>query len=67
MKFHLPELGATRREKSVLITVKPKDLDVAEVFYDEGISGKVTVLKRDGFKELYLYRIENEIRTIVLL
>ena len=54
-----------RQEKICTDHCKAKNLEVTGVFYDEGVSGKVTVLKRDGFKELYLYCIENEIRTIV--
>ena len=38
---------------------------MVKVFYDVGVSGKISVLKRDGFKELYLYCIEHEIKTIV--
>ena len=40
-------------------------LEVCGVFYDEGISGNVSVFQRTAFKDLYLHCLENGIRTIV--
>jgi DNA invertase Pin-like site-specific DNA recombinase len=41
------------------------DLQVAATFYDEGVSGKISFLKRKGFKQMYLYCLENDVSTIV--
>ena len=54
-----------RQEKICTDYCKSNNLEMVKVFYDVGVSGKISVLRRDGFKELYLYCIENEIRTIV--
>ena len=54
-----------RQEKICTDYCKSNKLEIVKVFYDVGVSGKISVLRRDGFKELYLYCIENEIRTIV--
>jgi DNA invertase Pin-like site-specific DNA recombinase len=35
------------------------------VFYDEGISGKVSVFNRNAFRDLYLYCLENSVKIVV--
>ena len=35
------------------------------MFYDEGVSGKQPVLKRTGFKSLYTFCLDSDIRIIV--
>ena len=40
-------------------------LEPVEIFYDEGVSGKQPVLKRNGFKSLYSFCLDTEIRVIV--
>tara|TARA_Y100000593_G_C4303664_1_gene334641 strand:+ start:110 stop:820 length:711 start_codon:yes stop_codon:yes gene_type:complete len=42
-----------------------ENLEVAEIFYDQGVSGSSSVLDRFQFKRMYLYCIENDIRNIV--
>ena len=54
-----------RQEKICVDFCKTHKMDVCAVFYDFGVSGKVSVLKRDGFKQLYLYCLENGIDTII--
>ena len=40
-------------------------LEPVAVFYDEGVSGKQPVLKRNGFQSLYAFCLDNNIRVIV--
>ena len=40
-------------------------LEPVEVFYDEGVSGKQPVLKRNGFKPLYTFYLNRNIRIVV--
>lgn len=55
----------TRQLESCNLYCSREKLAVEGVFYDMGVSGKTSVFKRDKFKELYFYCLENDIRTIV--
>ena len=54
-----------RQEKICRDFCETHQLDACGIFYDSGVSGKISVLKREGFKQLYLYCLENDITTIV--
>ena len=40
-------------------------LQVTTIFHDQGVSGQVSVFKRQEFKRMYLYCLEQDVKTIV--
>ena len=54
-----------RQEQACIDYCKSNQLEVDEIFYDSGISGKVSVFQRDAFKKLYLHCLDRGIKTIV--
>ena len=40
-------------------------LEPVQIFYNEGVSGKQPVLKRNGFKSLYTFCLDSDIRILV--
>ena len=57
--------SSQRQSKICLDYCQNNKLQVCQVFYDEGVSGKISILKRKQFKQLYLYCLENDIKTVV--
>jgi len=54
-----------RQEHACIDYCKSNRLEVHGVFYDLGVSGKVSVFQRNGFKDLYLHCLEHDVRTII--
>ena len=54
-----------RQEQICTEYCKSNNLLVQSVFYDEGISGKVSVFNRNAFRDLYLYCLENNVKIVV--
>ena len=54
-----------RQEQACIDYCKLNRLEVDEIFYDSGISGKVSVFQRGEFKNLYLHCLDRGIKTIV--
>ena len=54
-----------RQEQACIDYCKSNRLEVDGIFYDSGVSGKVSVFQRDEFKNLYLHCLDREIKTIV--
>ena len=57
--------SSKRQEEICRSYCKTNKLEPIQVFYDEGVSGKQPVLKRNGFKSLYTFCLDNEIKVIV--
>lgn len=58
--------SGVRQEKTCREYAKSNRYSVKKIFYDKGVSGSISVYKRDAFLELYMYCIENEIRHIIV-
>ena len=54
-----------RQEKICLDYCKSNKFSVAGIFYDEGVSGKVSVFGRNAFRDLYVYCLENSVKYII--
>lgn len=54
-----------RQEHACVEYCESNGLEIHGVFYDLGVSGKVSVFQRDGFKDLYLHCLEHDVKTIV--
>lgn len=54
-----------RQEEICSDYCKSNNLVIQAVFYDEGISGKVSVFNRLAFRDLYLYCTENNVKIVV--
>ena len=44
---------------------KSNKFSVAGIFYDEGVSGKVSVFNRNAFRDLYVYCLENHVKYVI--
>ena len=54
-----------RQEQICVDFCESNNFSIQGVFYDKGVSGKVSVFNRKGFYGLYLYCLENNITTVV--
>jgi len=54
-----------RQEQICIDYCKSNRLSIQAIFYDEGVSGKVSVFNRSAFRDLYLYCLENDVKIIV--
>ena len=54
-----------RQEQICVDYCKSNNLSIQGVFYDAGVSGKVSVFNRKGFYGLYLHCLENDITRVV--
>lgn len=55
----------TRQEQICLDYCKNNKLLPSATFYDEGVSGKVSVFNRNAFRDLYVYCLENNVKMVV--
>ena len=54
-----------RQEKLCRDYCQKSNFEVDAVFYDQGVSGTLSVFERNEFKEMYIYCVKNEIQHIV--
>ena len=54
-----------RQEQVCRDYCQTNSLQVVDLFYDEGVTGKMSVLQRGGFKQLYHFCLDQDIRNIV--
>ena len=54
-----------RQEQICIDYCKSNRLSIQAIFYDEGVSGKVSVFNRSAFRDLYLYCLENNVKIVV--
>ena len=54
-----------RQEQICLEYCKSNKFLVTAIFYDEGVSGKVSVFNRNAFRDLYVYCLENNVKYII--
>ena len=57
--------SSKRQEEICLSYCTANKLEPVQIFYDEGVSGKQPVLKRNGFKSLYTFCLDRDIRIVV--
>ena len=60
------EIDSSKRQKEICRSYCiANKLEPVQIFYDEGVSGKQPVLKRNGFKSLYTFYLNRNIRIVV--
>ena len=60
------EIDSSKRQKEICRSYcTANKLERVQIFYDEGISSKQPVLKRNGFKSLYTFCLDTDIRIVV--
>lgn len=57
--------SSTRQEEICRSYCIANKLEPVQIFYDEGVSGKQPVLKRNSFKSLYTFYLNRNIRIVV--